>query len=175
MGLFTIVASIVLLLAVANLAEALAARWAWTLAATVIGVVAWLIASLAAFYALTKLLRLRRDRSMGLWLVLAAAYAVVVWIAGGLPLAPSPLRRDPPAALAAERPLVPAEGTGARYLPLPPAQVAATRTPTATPTRAPTAPPSVTPLSSAGAAGAPLWARNVDPAPLWSAPTDDAE
>jgi uncharacterized protein YvpB len=175
MGLLAIVASVVLLLAAANLAEALSARWSWTLAATVLGVVAWLIASLAAFYALTKLLRLRRDRSVGLWLLLAAAYGVVVWIAGGVPLAPSPLRREPPTALAAERPLVPAEGTGARYLPLPPAQVAATRTPTATPTRAPTAPPSVTPLSSGGASGAPLWARNVDPTALWSAPTDDAD
>jgi tetratricopeptide (TPR) repeat protein len=40
---------------------------------------------------------------MGLWLLLAAAYGVVVWIAGGLPLAPNPLRREPPPALAAER------------------------------------------------------------------------
>src|SRR6185312_5304701 len=141
----------------------------------VLGVVAWLIASLTAFYALTKLLRLLRDRSMGLWLLLAAAYAVVVGLAGGLPLAPSPLRREPPPALAAERALIPAEGTGARYPSLPAAQVASTRTPTPTPTQAPTAPPTVTPLASASAAGAPLWARNVDPTALWSAPSDDAE
>src|SRR5581483_5063019 len=67
------------------------------------------------------------------------------------------------------------DGTGARYLALPPAQVASTRTPTATPALAPTAPPTVTPLSSTSGASAPLWARNVDPAALWSAPTDDAE
>jgi len=175
MGLGAIVASIVLLLAAANLADALASRWALVLVGTGLGALAWLAASVAAYYALTRLLRLRRDRSVGLGLWLAVVYGVVVWAAGGLPLAPSPFHPSAPSALAAERPLVLSEGGGTASLVPPPGQVVAPpmRTPAAMPSPTATVAPSVTPLPASG--GTPLWARNVDSTPLWSDDGDDAQ
>jgi uncharacterized protein YvpB len=148
-------------------------RWAWTVAATAIGVAAWLGASLIAFYALTRLLRLRRDRTLGLWLVLAAAYGIVVWVAGGLPMVPGWFQPAAPTAAAAERALIISDGSGSESLAL--LQPTPVRTATAVPTRTPTAPPSVTPLPVSANVNAPLWGRNVEATPLWAAPDPDAE
>jgi uncharacterized protein YvpB len=169
LGLLAIGGSLVLLAGLANVVEGLDARLTWTPLATALGLLGWLGASLVALYALAHLLRLRRDRVVGLWLVLMVAYAVVLWAGGGLPLAP---RLPPPPALS-----VVAE----------PAPVVAAPAP-ALPTVADATPPPEfsPPAASAGAApaapGAPaerppallLWVQNPVPVPLWAVPDEDA-
>ncbi len=172
LGLLAIAASVILLLGAANVAEAVASRWSLALVGTALGVIAWLMAALVAYYALTRLLRLPRQRSVGLWLWLVALYAVVVWVGGGFPLVPEFFQHGVQPATAAERPMIVSEGSGTASLVPLAGQVVAP--PTRTPTRSATVAPSVTPLPLAVGA-APLWARNTEATPLWSDAGDDAE
>ena len=88
LGVLGIVASVALVIAVAQLAATMTNRWGWDVAATALGALGWLAASAIAFYAITRFLRLRRQRAIGLGLCSPAYISSLVWAVGGLPLAP---------------------------------------------------------------------------------------
>src|SRR5687767_10651995 len=69
LGVLSIVASVALVVGVAGVAQMLAVRWGWDAVATALGVLGWLGASAVALYALTRFLRLRRHRTISLWLL----------------------------------------------------------------------------------------------------------
>lgn len=170
LGVLTIVGSVALLVGVASAAQFLAARWGWDAIATAAGLLGWLGASVVVLYALTRFLRLRRQRTVSLWLLLTGVYLIVMWAAGGLPLAPRWQGLGAAPATAAERPLVTGAGLPSAQLPPVP--------PTATPTRAalPTAtPPLRTPVPAPTAGPLPLWGQSEDSATLWSSPDPDGE
>ncbi len=169
LGVLGIVASVALVIAVAQLAATLASRWGWDVAATALGVVGWLGASSIALYAITRFLRLRRQRSVSLWLLLTSVYLVVVWAVGGLPLVPRLPDLGPAPAAAAERPLMLGGGVSAA-LPAPTVTSTATRPPLPTPTR-----PPVSPTPVAAAPAFPLWAQNADTVTLYASPDPDAD
>jgi hypothetical protein len=168
LGVLGIVASVALVIAVGQLAAGLSNRWGWDAAATGVGILGWLVASGVVLYALTRFLRLRRQRSISLWLLLTGVYLIVVWAVGGLPLVPRlPALGVTPAA-AAERPLMLGGGVPAAV----PRQVVS-----ATPTRVPptVVRPTVAPTPVAAGRALPLWAQNTDAVMLFAAPDPDAE
>jgi uncharacterized protein YvpB len=170
LGVLTIVGSVALVVGVASLAQMMAARWGWDAIATALGLLGWLGASAAALYALTRFLRLQRQRTVSLWLLLTGVYLAVMWAAGGLPLAPRLPELGAPPASAAERPLVMGGGLPSAQLPPLPA--------TATPTRAPLASataPRPTAVAAPTAPPLPLWGQTEDSATLWSSPDPDSE
>jgi hypothetical protein len=170
LGLVTILASVVLLVGIASLDQLLVNRWGWDILATAAGVLGWLAASAAVLYALTRCLRLRRHRSLSLWLLISGAYLLVMWAAGGLPLAPRAPDFGTPPAGAAERPLVTGGGLPSAQLPTVP--------PTATPTRSAVPTPTARPASLAAAAAAaplPLWGQNESSTTLWASPDEESE
>ncbi|HEY7066954.1 MAG TPA: C39 family peptidase [Chloroflexota bacterium] len=167
LGVLGIVASVALVIGVANGAAALSSRWGWDAAATAVGVLGWLGASGVVLYSLMRFLRLRRQRTITLWLLLTGVYLVVVWAAGGLPLVPHVPDLSAPPADAAERPLI----MGGEV----PAVAMQAPSPSATPTRTPLPRPSVTPTSAAPALALPLWAQNTDTVTLWSGADGDAD
>jgi hypothetical protein len=173
LGVLGIVASVALVIAVGQLAAGMSTRWGWDVAATALSLLSWLGASFVALYALTRFLRLRRQRSITLWLLLSAVYLVLVWAVGGLPLAPRLPDLGAVPAAAAERPLVLGGGAPAAI----PAQVvSAAASPTATRPPLPTAArPAASTPSAAAAPTLPLWAQNTDTVTLFAAPDPDAD
>lgn len=169
LGVAAIVGSLALLLALTSTADNLARQFGWLVPATAIGIAAWLGASLLALYALTRLLALRRDRTLGLWLVLVLVYGIVTWAAGGLPAVPPPANWFATPAAAAERPLVISAGSlPPGWQPLPAVQVP----PTAT--RVPTTPPTAVPSPTAIPTVAPPWGQTNSKADLWASPDPNA-
>ncbi|HZU04397.1 MAG TPA: C39 family peptidase [Chloroflexota bacterium] len=166
LGLVAIGGSLVLLLGLANVVEGLDTRLTWTPFATALGLLGWLGASLLALYALAHLLRLRRDRVVGLWFVLLVVYAVVLWAGGGLPLVPR--LPSPPALSAAAEPAVVVAPAPAL---LTAADAATSRAAASGASAEPPAEP-VVPAESSPASL--LWVQNPGPVPLWAAPDEDA-
>ncbi|HLH24025.1 MAG TPA: C39 family peptidase [Chloroflexota bacterium] len=169
LGVLGIVASVALDIAVAQLAANMASRWGWDVVATAVGALGWLVASLIALYSLSRFLRLRRQRTVSLWLLLSGVYLVLVWAVGGLPLIPRLLDLGAPPAAAAERPLMLGGGPSAA-LPAPTASPSPTRAPSPTAT-----PLAAAPSSAAAAPALPLWAQNADTVTLYAAPDPDAD
>ena len=170
LGVLGIVASVALVIAVAQLAATMTNRWGWDIAATALGALGWLAASAIAFYAITRFLRLRRQRAIGLGLLLTSVYLVLVWAVGGLPLAPRLPDLGASPAAAAERPLVLGGGAPGAALPAQVASPTPTRTPLPTPTR-----PAALPTPPTAASTLPLWAQNTDTVTLYAAPDPDAD
>jgi hypothetical protein len=170
LGVLGIAASVALVIAVAQLAALMAHRGGgWDLAAMAVGALGWLGASGIVLYALTRFLRLRRQRSVSLWLLLSGVYLVLVWAVGGLPLAPRLPDLGAAPAAAAERPVRLGGGVPAAL----PAQLLSptpTRPPLPTATRTTAPPPAV-----AATPALPLWAQNTDTVMLYAAPDPDAD
>jgi hypothetical protein len=170
LGVLAIVGSVALLIGVAGLAQLMAGRWGWDAAAMLTGLLGWLGASVVALYALVRFLRLHRRRTVSLWLLLAGAYFLVMWAAGGLPLAPRLPELAGPSAAAAERPLRQGGGLPSAPFPTPRPSAMPTRTPVPTPTRVP---PIAMPAATA--LPLPLWGQTEDSVTLWSSADGDAE
>lgn len=166
LGLLVVGISLSVLVGAAALAAAVQARQGSALLATLLGAVGWLIASALVLYGLIRFLRLRRERVLGVWLLLSVVYLVVAWGAGGLPLVPRPPALGAAPVAAAERPRM-VGGPAPRAL----APAPATSTPLPPPTPVlPTATPTPHPTPTL-----PLWGKTIDKAYLWPGPdTDDA-